>query len=428
VALLPALVAACQSYVFEPVVPSLISVNNTTYELDDVVSADILFVIDDSGSMAGEQSNLSANFDVFINAIQSENDLRKSEGKPLISYQIAVASSSISLNFENFGGVRTSYAAGSNCQTPYPIVAGTAYPAGKFMAAPGNPEVLSSDELNSGEIITKFKQNVQLGVCGSGQEQGLLGARLALEAHPEFVRPNSKLVVVFLSDEEDCSDPNMDLVLQSGVDRCVEEAAAPNGGLLGPVSDYADFLKKLSKNLTVGAIVSATGSGPDIQPGVCRDLSCEASCSSGSDPRGDPCYCGGMAPGSRYLQLADLVSGSIKDSICQSSFSETLNRLAQVIVSVKEIRLSSRPVNDNPKLMLLKIVRDGQDILCGSPSASLQSDSTQSCSAGNLDWEYDANEVMIRLCDRPGSQCNIQPGDRYKVSFVEGACSLDHPC
>ena len=50
-------------------------------------------------------------------------------------------------------------------------------------------------------------------------------ARRALEANPTFVREKSRLVVIFLSDEEDCSDPDRDLTLALDRDRCLEEAA-----------------------------------------------------------------------------------------------------------------------------------------------------------------------------------------------------------
>ncbi len=424
----------CQSYVFEPVVPALISVSNTTYALTDVASADILFVIDDSGSMAGEQANISANFDVFINALEAENATRSANGDPLLKYRLAVTSTSINLRYQDAAGnlVESSnynIANPSNCGTPYALVDGSPYPVGQLLAAPGNQAILDSESLASAEIIRQFKQNVQLGTCGSGQEQGLLAMRRALEANPSFVRDRSRLVVVFLSDEEDCSDPDRDLTLAINADLCVEEAAKAGGGLLGPVLDYATFLRSVSPDVVVGSIVSANGTPPNITAGVCTDPTCDAACAS-PNPAASPCYCGGQSPGGRYLQLADLIgAGSLKNSICQSSFSDTMRLLAEVISSVDAIYLSTRPFENDPSLVLLKIIRDGEEILCNSPTDSLQADPTQSCASDpTLDWEYDETEVLIRLCDQPGSSCKIQPGDSYKVSFVQIACSAENPC
>ena len=74
------------------------------------------------------------------------------------------------------------------------------------MAAPGNQKVLDSATMSDADIATQFEQNIQFGDCGSGQEQGLLAAKLALQKQPDFIQKDSTLVIAIISDEQDCSD------------------------------------------------------------------------------------------------------------------------------------------------------------------------------------------------------------------------------
>lgn len=435
----------CQEYVFEPVESAIIAVSNTTYELPDLRKADILFVIDDSGSMAGEQDNLARNFDAFINRIEQRNAERAAAGKSEVEYRIAVTSTSVDLTADD-GTTRTAYYSIGDpaaCQAGgYELQNGMEWPAGDFLAVPGNAAILDRAELSSDEIIRQFRQNVKLGICGSGQEQGLRAARLALEKHPDFVREDSKLLIVFVSDEEDCSDPSHTVALSTtpGYDVCAIEAQKPDGALV-PVSDYVSFFQSLSPQVAVGAIASADGTWPtDMHADLCVDTACAQSCDCTAggtatpaqeqacldDPEKhtSPCYCGGYGPGSRYLAVAQAISDSLADSICQADFSNTLEQLAEIIVRVDRIELDARPHGDDPSLVLLKIVRpDGSAILCDSPHTG------DLCTDGGVDWEYVADpKPTIKLCDNPDSQCRINPGDKYKVSFIEQACTDQTPC
>src|SRR5476651_1176713 len=78
-----------------------------TEVLPDKVSTDILFVVDDSGSMAEEQANLATNLGAFIDTLAAspvQNDFR-----------IGVTTSSV----EEFNAGKT-YAAGPSAGVPYP--------------------------------------------------------------------------------------------------------------------------------------------------------------------------------------------------------------------------------------------------------------------------------------------------------------------
>jgi len=296
----------------------------------------VLFMIDDSGSMASKQRKLVISFSRFVEGMAAENETRRLSGEAPMNFRVAVVSTSIGLRYLDSSGnliEQTTYSAAdlNECETSYVLTEGSPYPVGQFLAAPGNATILDSETLDHAIILEQFRANALLGVCGSGQEQGLLAMRRALEANPAFVQENSRLIVVFLSDEQDCSDPDRDLNLSLSADRCVEEALQPGGGLLGPVSAYADFLQGLTPRVTVASIVSASGSIPTVTPGLCSDPACESACSSGSSPRSSPCWCGGMSAGSRYLDLVQAFGGSsFGVSICEPDFDLAMQRLATV--------------------------------------------------------------------------------------------------
>ena len=139
-----------------------------------VVKTDILFVIDDSGSMDQEQQNLKDNLYAFIQAL---------DAAPIANeFQIGVTTSAV----EGYGTNPTqAYASG----VPYPdgaLVAvgrtGAGVPVpGQLIwssgAGFGGTRVLSAD---SSTLVPDFQANVLVGTSGSGKEQPFRAARLAL--------------------------------------------------------------------------------------------------------------------------------------------------------------------------------------------------------------------------------------------------------
>lgn len=136
---------------------------------------DILFVIDNSGSMEPHQEALAANFSRFMELIDPDPSQRGEDGE--VDYRLAIASTDADKD------------------------------AGKLQ---GTPAVLQPDP---GSIDT-FRKNVQVGTKGAAREEGLRAAELALEAagklkddqgRKAFLRDNAFLYVIFVSDEDDKS-------------------------------------------------------------------------------------------------------------------------------------------------------------------------------------------------------------------------------
>lgn len=130
-------------------------------------SADILFVVDDSGSMGNDQTKLANSFSTFINWLIDHT----------ISFHIGVTTTDMS-------------ASGNQ---------------GTFF---GSPAILKNDTPN---LVTEFAANVHVGTSGSASEKGLDGAVAALtypnitNENAGFLRDDAKLFVVIVSDEEDQS-------------------------------------------------------------------------------------------------------------------------------------------------------------------------------------------------------------------------------
>ncbi len=137
---------------------------------------DILWVVDNSGSMAEEQQNLANNFSSFMSYI----------GQSLIDYHIGVVSTDMMENPD-----------------------GTCYNTGHCGQLRGSTKIIDRDTLPSPEAV--FASNVQVGITGGGNEMGLLAAHQALieplrsGANAGFLRDDASLAVIFVSDENDHS-------------------------------------------------------------------------------------------------------------------------------------------------------------------------------------------------------------------------------
>lgn len=135
---------------------------------------DILFVVDDSGSMSDNQRDLGRNFKSFIQLAKTFN----------VDFQLGVTTTDTGGN-NPFGGNKT---------------------PGELR---GSPTIMTNSTPN---LETIFQQNVNVGTNGSAKEAGLEAARLAL-SHPlattgknkGFLRKDASLAVIVVSDEPDQS-------------------------------------------------------------------------------------------------------------------------------------------------------------------------------------------------------------------------------
>ncbi len=135
---------------------------------------DILFLVDNSGSMKEEQDKLKANFDGFIRELlqQDVND-----------FQIGVITTDMDDTEQS----------------------------GKLQAKKGYPRIIKGSQMTTQKVIEAFKANTDVGVLGSPYEKGLAAIKAALSpplintTNKGFLRDNSLLAIILLGDEDDCS-------------------------------------------------------------------------------------------------------------------------------------------------------------------------------------------------------------------------------
>lgn len=158
---------------------------------------DILFVIDNSNSMKQEQASLAANFPKFTGVLDNIEG-----GLPNV--HIGVVSSdmgSLNTNFNGCAGLGDNGAlrkAGGACGINGQFIRNVENEAGGRITNHGDPSTLS----------TVFSCAAELGTGGCGFEQHLESMRAALTnntVNAGFLRPNAKLAVIFVADEDDCS-------------------------------------------------------------------------------------------------------------------------------------------------------------------------------------------------------------------------------
>lgn len=183
---------------------------------------DILFVVDDSGSMGTHQQNLLANVDNLVRAAERSG----------VDLNAAVITSSVD-------------------QDPWQPKPGYAS-KGKFTGLPGATVASTAN----GNFSAVLKQNLTFGMIidGSGTEQPFEAVRLALSEpllsghNAGFLRPNAGLAVFLLTDADDQSPQ--------------------------PVQTYVDFLKQLKSNAVTMHAAFIPSTAP-AAPGTACDRSGE---------------------------------------------------------------------------------------------------------------------------------------------------------
>ena len=323
---------------------------------------DLLFVIDDSASMADKQNNLAVNFPNFINVLNTiEGGLpnvhigvtttdmgTKSTGSPTAAPGVGTVGQGGCVNAGDDGKLQTNGAAVT----------------GSFIS-----DVKQTDGTRiknyTGDLATVFGQMARVGATGCGFEQPLHAMKRALEnttANPGFLRPDAILGVVFLADEDDCTAKSTQLFAPTdttigtlssfrctrfGV-TCTEGGATSDamnvigakGGcssnetstMIDPVTPYRDFLLGLKTDpskVVVGGIIgdptpvaveTRTINGNN-EPAVAH--SCMYQGAAGNEL---------ADPGARFKSFFDLFPGrSAFTSICQPDLSVALEQLAQLI-------------------------------------------------------------------------------------------------
>ncbi len=569
--------ASCQDYNFNPVGRCVIQPGTKRVTLSNISSADVLFVVDDSGSMGGEQQKLAANFAAFIDDLDASNAARAAAGLQPFDFHIAVTTTSVFWNDQTATTCSSSCAGaagqlvccrtdgtpatqpkactpgvtacpsgttcGTNCQRlkgenyccnqtdgSFPaaftdvipcsregIMCGTAethyafgtcdagvavnqwpFPRGEFVSwtsgSAANPRVLHFDkELYTGtankqgftrsDLISFFaggtalggavQGNVKVGTCGSGEEQALQAARLAIEKavagqqKDTYARTstapqqtwtaatrtagsaadwlsagaNSKLVLVFVGDEDDCSspfDPSAGVVMlaePAGADACTRDAStsAPLGQKEYTIDALAEFFTGQGRPLGAAFIFPAAQtscSGDACTAGLCCDTQCTGNvnvCSTAT--------CGAQAAGTRLLAEADALrtrgADVVLGSICDPNFGSILDSIAELVKPPTGLTLPTQPAADEVTLLRIAYPSGETRKVCGSPLPPGSYNSLGDAQATHADWWFTASadvitqpgawnpvQVSTHVYINPLGNCIANPGETYSADYL----------
>lgn len=255
---------------------------------------DVLFVVDNSGSMSSSQAALASNFPSFINFFKNKG----------YDFKIAVTTS------DAFYGDQFVNQSCSLCN-----VEQTRFRSGT------NPKIYVVEE-DTPNLESVFASNVNVGTTGSGDERAFSSFKAALNStlNAGFHRSDAYLSIVLVSDEEDFSHDDINMN---------ESYSQPT---LHTVASYKTFLESFTQG--------AAGTDFSVSTISILDTACRNSLGSG------------RKIGTRYMQLADATLGT-KNSLC-SNFDAVLNNISTTIASqiVATFHLSRTPVESSIRVLV----------------------------------------------------------------------------
>lgn len=330
-----------------------------------VVPTDIIFIVDDSGSMADEQQNLADNFASFVDQTLGAGE-----------YRMGILSADMDNNFQQRGYTVFSYASDyPNHLIDFDLSTGcfeTNIPVGCFRGP-----IIDSAVMDRATQLSTFRDNINVGTCGGGSERGLDALIEALNqtqtggCNEGFLRPQANLLLVFVSDEDDTSSQQIDSYVNAlsqykpfGQIRVATVVGSIGGAPSACRTDLGASCGSLCQDtLPPGSGISCSitnnscpaGEYCDRDTSMCTndalrywDSNC-ASCSFYNAPD-----CCAASPGTRYIEFARAVEAEVSaarpefpqamcrglgsrvsclaDTICQENFGDTLARIAREIV------------------------------------------------------------------------------------------------
>lgn len=373
---------------------------------------DILFVIDNSGSMGEEQTSLTGNFQQFMNVLQNIEG-----GLPNV--HIGVISSNTGV-----GGYQITGCGGDGDDGRLQMEPRFACqpPMGYFISDIQLPDGTRQKNY-SGTLAETFACIAKLGTDGCGFEQHLESMKRALDGsnsvNQGFLRPNAYLAIIFIADEDDCSAKDSTIFDPSQNDinaplgplasyRCTEFGVSCDGlGSIGrspadyntcyPLDSspylqhpqaYVDFLKSLKDdpNLIIVAGIVGNPTPFGVATNADGEPELKPSCST---PNGN------AAPAVRLKWFMDQFPNRNRfTSICNTDLTDALVQIAELL----------KRVVGNP---CLEGLVDTTDLDPGTPGLQID------CQVSDVRWPGTDREEQspIPRCDMSDATTPIIPNN-----------------
>lgn len=279
---------------------SLLAESNTFNQGFSVdTKIDVLFVVDNSGSMAPAQANLVANFNAFISSFVTKG----------YDFRIGVITTDVWRANYGWG------AAYARLKDGYG--ANQANHTGVFVITPATPNVQSV-----------FLTNATPGITGDGDERTFQSFKIALSSslNSDFRRPNAFLAIINVSDEDDFSHDGSGDINENY-----------NNAGIHTIASYVSYLDTLTG--TSGSTRRYSFSSIHV-----LDNPCLAQSNSAANI------------GIRYSQLVAATNG-VEGSICAPNFSTELDKIQQkILVLANQFFLPREPVPESIQVIVNGVI------------------------------------------------------------------------
>jgi hypothetical protein len=376
-----------------------------------VTKLDMLFVVDNSGSMHEEQEELGRRVEQMIRELVHPSNADDPDGpSPVTDLHLAVISTDI-----GSGGYRL-----GTCDNPslndmggdrglMQTGVGAACSAESFA-----PYATFDAESNATPIWEQFACVANLGTGGCGIEQPLEAALMALSPQSDpgmpnsgFLRPDSLLAVIFVTDEDDCSAQNATIFdSDNGAlgpaaemnQRCVRHA-----DLLQPVDRYIDGFRALRDDPDTQLVVATISGVPADWEGSLDDLRgmvIEDSSEEGGLRPSCRSTHGAAVPPVRLAQFTQAFGeNGLMESICNDDWTASIQAIGRKIGEMLPSQCIARelPVPVTPQQC--RVVESLSD---DRPCPGETSDQTRLRSSG---WQLDLGVTDGRR------ECQLLPAD-----------------
>jgi hypothetical protein len=262
---------------------------------------DVLFVVDNSGSMSSSQTNLANNFSSFIDRFISKG----------YDFKIAVTTT------DSFYGDQFITNGCSICNLNQTRFRSTVTPAPVYVIDKNNYDLDLPSEV--ARLKSHFSSNVLVGIAGSGDERAFSSIKATLNSslNVGFHRADAYLAIVIVSDEEDFSNDGIAFN---------ESYTNP---LLHTVASYKNFLNSFATNYSVSTI-------------SILDQTCLTSLG------------GGRKIGQRYIELSSQTGGT-QNSLC-SPFDTSLDNIS---ATIEGSQATVYKLNKKPIIASIRVIING---------------------------------------------------------------------
>ncbi len=282
---------ACRDPRLDPVFPRGYRVD--TYGQVAAQKIDVLWVVDNSGSMKPHQDNLARNFQSFIDEFTRSS----------VDYRLAITTTDIANDQGRFRGPvlspQTNGVAQAFSQQIRVGTGGGSFEAGLDAARMSLQARLAANQPQYDAIVTCQEACPQ----GQGKEAFQCRDNCVTGSGIDFLRPDAYLDLVFITDEEDRSAYDVHTY-------------------------YRSF--KTAKGVGNDGTVTTAAIIGDVPTPACAQAN----------------------SGTRYKQLSDMTGGEV-GSICDAEFADSLKRLASNAVGLR--RKFALEMSPNPKTIEVRV-------------------------------------------------------------------------